>query len=380
MSDDVHPAITDPDVRAHLARLAAQAGTIPSGATDADGDDAARLAELRANPSWVRSPDDDTVESIDLDADGLALRLYRPRAGHRGTLVFAHGGGWVAGDLDNNDALCRALATATATQVLSADYRLAPEHPFPAGLDDLDRALRFAASGAGGLTEPALLGVAGHSAGGNLAAALALRSSEGRAPGIRVQVLLCPVLDAPDPDRPSYRAHTANLPLTAKGMQWYWGLYLGGAADAARGGEALPGTDAVPGAEASPRPDDVPGADAPPRPDDVPGADAPPRPDAVPTGGDAPPRPDAAGPVPVEAAPLRAAAVDAAAPAVIVAAEVDPLSDEAEEYADRLAASGVPVTFVRRAGVPHLFLVFPSTPARDEVLAQIAPAVRAAFA
>ncbi len=357
MSDDVHPAITDPDVRAHLARLAAQAGTIPSGATDADGDDAARLAELRANPSWVRSPDDDTVESIDLDADGLALRLYRPRAGHRGTLVFAHGGGWVAGDLDNNDALCRALATTTATQVLSADYRLAPEHPFPAGLDDLDRALRFAASGAGGLTDPALLGVAGHSAGGNLAAALALRSREGRAPGIRVQVLLCPVLDAPDPDRPSYRAHTANLPLTAKGMQWYWGLYLGGAADAAAGGEA------------SPRPDDVVG-----------GAHVPLQRGAVPTGADAPPRPDAAGPVPVEAAPLRAAAVDAAAPAVIVAAEVDPLSDEAEEYADRLAASGVPVTFVRRAGVPHLFLVFPSTPARDEVLVQIAPAVRAAFA
>lgn len=355
MSDDVHPAITDPDVRAHLARLAAQAGTIPSGATDADGDDAARLAELRANPSWVRSPDDDTVESIDLDADGLALRLYRPRAGHRGTLVFAHGGGWVAGDLDNNDALCRALATATATQVLSADYRLAPEHPFPAGLDDLDRALRFAASGAGGLTDPALLGVAGHSAGGNLAAALALRSREGRAPGIRVQVLLCPVLDAPDPDRPSYRAHTANLPLTAKGMQWYWGLYLGGGADAAAGGDASLGTDAVPGVEAPLRTDAVPGADA-------------------------PPRPDAAGSVPVEAAPLRAATVDAAAPAVIVAAEVDPLSDEAEDYADRLAASGVPVTFVRRAGVPHLFLVFPSTPARDDVLAQIAPAVRAAFA
>ncbi|MEZ3158639.1 alpha/beta hydrolase [Microbacterium sp. BWR-S6Y] len=343
MSDDVHPAITDPDVRAHLARLAAQAGTIPSGATDADGDDAARLAELRANPSWVRSPDDDTVESIDLDADGLALRLYRPRAGHRGTLVFAHGGGWVAGDLDNNDALCRALATATATQVLSADYRLAPEHPFPAGLDDLDRALRFAASGAGGLTDPALLGVAGHSAGGNLAAALALRSREGRAPGIRVQVLLCPVLDAPDPDRPSYRAHTANLPLTAKGMQWYWGLYLGGGADAAAGGDASLRPDAVPGVEALLRP-------------------------------------DAAGPVPAEAAPLRAATVDAAAPAVIVAAEVDPLSDEAEDYADRLAASGVPVTFVRRAGVPHLFLVFPSTPARDDVLAQIAPAVRAAFA
>jgi len=326
VTDAVHPAITDPHVRAHLARLAAQAGTIPSGATDADGDDATRIAELRANPSWARLPDDEVVESQDLDADGLALRLYRPRAGHRGTLVFAHGGGWVAGDLDNNDALCRALAAATGTQVLSVDYRLAPEHPFPAGLDDLERALRFAASGAGGRVDPALLGVAGHSAGGNLAAALALRSREGRAPGIRCQVLLCPVLDAPDPTRPSYRAHTENLPLTAKGMQWYWGLYLGGPSTAATAGT------------------------------------------------------DAAGPVPVEAAPLRAPELAGSAPAVIVAASVDPLSDEAGEYAGRLAASGVPVEFVRREGVPHLFLVFPATPARDEVLAAVAPAVRAAFA
>ncbi|WP_270353867.1 alpha/beta hydrolase [Microbacterium testaceum] len=332
MTAAVHPAITDPAVRAHLARLAAQAGTIPSGATDADTDDATRLAELRANPSWVRLPDDETLESIDLDADGLALRLYRPRAAHRGTLVFAHGGGWVAGDLDNNDALCRALAATTGTQVLSVDYRLAPEHPFPAGLDDLERALRFAASGAEGLIDPALLGVAGHSAGGNLAAALALRAREGRAPGIRVQVLLCPVLDAPDPSRPSYRAHTENLPLTAKGMQWYWGLYVGDAAGGGAGGRA-------------------------------PAA-----------GGGAPVV------VPVEAAPLRAHDLAGSAPAVIVAAAVDPLVDEAGDYAGRLTASGVPVTFVRRAGVPHLFLVFPSMPARDEVLAQVAPAVRAAFA
>lgn len=321
----VHPAITDPAVRAHLARLAAQAGTIPSGATDADGDDTARIAELRANPSWVRLPDDETVESIDLDADGLALRLYRPRAGRAGTLVFAHGGGWVAGDLDNNDALCRALAVATGAQVLSVDYRLAPEHPFPAGLDDLDRALRFAASGADGLVDPSRLGVAGHSAGGNLAAALALRSREGRAPGIRIQVLLCPVLDAPDPSRPSYRAHTENLPLTARGMQWYWGKYVDASGSTPRSGGEVGG-------------------------------------------------------VPVEAAPLRAPDLAGSAPAVIVAATVDPLSDEAGEYAERLAGSGVSAQFVRRPGVPHLFLVFPSTPARDEVLAEIAPAVRRAFA
>ncbi|WP_083285767.1 alpha/beta hydrolase [Microbacterium sp. BH-3-3-3] len=343
VTDTVHPAITDPDVRAHLARLAASAGTIPSGATDADGDDAARIAELRANPSWVRLPDDDVVESIDTDADGLALRLYRPRTGHRGTLVFAHGGGWVAGNLDNNDALCRALAAATGTQVLSVDYRLAPEHPFPAGLDDLDRALRFAAEGADGLVDPDLLGVAGHSAGGNLAAALALRSREGRAPGIRCQVLLCPVLDAPDPDRPSYRAHTENLPLTSRGMQWYWGLYV----------QDAPAPAPAPAPTPQPGPAAV-----------VPGVVA------------AKTSPE----VPVEAAPLRAPDLTGSAPAVIVAAGVDPLSDEAEEYAGGLSASGVPVEFLRREGVPHLFLVFPSTPARDEVLAAIAPAVHRAFA
>ena len=359
MTDAVHPAITDPHVRAHLARLAAQAGTIPSGATDADGDDATRIAELRANPSWARLPDDEVVESQDLDADGLALRLYRPRAAHRGTLVFAHGGGWVAGDLDNNDALCRALAAATGTQVLSVDYRLAPEHPFPAGLDDLERALRFAASGAGGRVDPALLGVAGHSAGGNLAAALALRSREGRAPGIRVQVLLCPVLDAPDPGRPSYRAHTENLPLTAKGMQWYWGLYVGDAAGTGNTGPAAPGPGArEPEATRSAAGDSAPGP--------VP-------PVAVSAGA------VFGGAVPVEAAPLRAPELSGSAPAVIVAASVDPLADEAEEYAGRLAASGVSVEFVRREGVPHLFLVFPSTPARDEVLAAVAPAVRRAF-
>ncbi|BAJ74229.1 esterase/lipase [Microbacterium testaceum StLB037] len=375
MTDAVHPAITDPHVRAHLARLAAQAGTIPSGATDADGDDAARIAELRANPSWVRVPDDEVIESIDLDADGLALRLYRPRACHRGTLVFAHGGGWVAGDLDNNDALCRALAAATGAQVLSVDYRLAPEHPFPAGLDDLDRALLFAASGAGGLVDPALLGVAGHSAGGNLAAALALRSREGRAPGIRCQVLLCPVLDAPDPTRRSYRAHTENLPLTAKGMQWYWRLYVQDAGEAgSRPARAGVRSVAVPAAAVPARVAGVARVEA----AAVPAADAgvarvvPVEAVAVPA--------RVVPVVPVEAAPLRAPDLGGSAPAVIVAASVDPLSDEAEEYAGRLAASGVPVEFVRREGVPHLFLVFPSTPARDEVLAAVAPAVRAAFA
>jgi acetyl esterase len=370
----VHPAITDPDVRAHLERLAARAGTIPSRATDADGDDVARIAELRDNPSWVRLPDDDVIESLDADADGLALRLYRPRDGHRGTLVFAHGGGWVAGDLDNNDALCRALAAATGAQVLSVDYRLAPEHPFPAALDDLEHALRFAAEGAGGLVDPAFLGVAGHSAGGNLAAALALRARAGRAPGIRVQVLLCPVLDAPDPDRPSYRAHTENLPLTAKGMQWYWGLYVQDAAGAVPVGPAVPGPGArEPGAAASAPEGSAPGPVAPVA---VPAG-------AVSGGGvpvEAAPTSASGGGVPVEAAPLRAPELSGSAPAVIVAASVDPLSDEAEEYAGRLAASGVPVEFVRRAGVPHLFLVFPSTPARDEVLEAIAPAVRRAFA
>lgn len=304
----IHPAVTDPDVRAML--------TAPQ---PPPGDTAARLALLRGNPSWVREPDDERVVSRDDRlASGLTVRVYRPRAawpaGFAGTLVFAHGGGWVAGTLETNDRLARELCAHTGAQIVSVDYRLAPEHPFPAALDDLHAALDAVAAGAFD-ADPAAVGVAGHSAGGNLAAGLALRARAGTAPAIRCQVLLCPVLDS-DLDRPAYAEFAAGLPLTGDDMRWYWSQYA----------------------------------------------------------------PDAAARLRPEASPLRAPDLAGSAPAAIAIAAADPLRDEALAYGRRLRAAGVPVHEVLRPGVPHLFLTFPPTPARDETLAALAPGIRAALA
>lgn len=306
------PRLTDPEAARHVARARAGAPAIPPAR------DAALLARMRANPSWVRLPDDDRVATIDGVLAGgppLAYRVYRPRAGFAGTLLFAHGGGWATGNLETNDGLCRELARHTGTQVVSVDYRLAPEHPYPAALDDMTRALEVLAAGGDGLVpDPAALGVAGHSSGGNLAAALALRSRAGRAPAIRHQLLLCPVLDC-DFERPSYRECESGLPLTGPDMRWLWALYV---------------------ADTQARLD--------------PGA-----------------------------SPLRAPDLTGSVPATIVAAEVDPLRDEAIAYAARLDGVGALASLIVRPGVPHLFLTWPLSSAA-ETLAAIGPDVGASVA
>lgn len=295
-----HPLLTDPEARARVG----EPGPRP------ELDDAGWLARFRHNPNWVREPDDELVVSADHEVPGpapLAVRSYAPRAGAVGALVFAHGGGWVSGDLDTNDGLCRRLAAATGALVVSVAYRLAPEHPYPAAIDDLQRALEWLATGASGLLGPhAPIGVAGHSAGGNLAAALALRCLAGAAPAIRVQVLLSPVLDADD-ERQSYLECEEGLPLTAADMRWFWSQY----------------------APSDRRLDP-------------------------------------------QASPLRAPSLAGSAPAVIVAAEADPLRDEAIAYARRLSDAGVPTTFELVPGVPHLFLTWPIA-ASERALRAIAP-------
>jgi acetyl esterase/lipase len=133
----------------------------------------------------------------------LRLRLYTPAASAPAALVYFHGGGWVAGGLDTHDGLCRRLAASSGVKLLAVDYRLAPEHPFPAALDDALFAVRWAAAHARALGfDPDRLGVAGDSAGGGLAAAVAQSRD---APPLALQVLLCPILD-PAAERPSRRA------------------------------------------------------------------------------------------------------------------------------------------------------------------------------
>ncbi len=165
----------------------------------------------------------------DLRIDGpdgeLPLRAYRPTANDTPTLVFYHGGGWVLGTLDSADDICRELAARSRSLVVSVDYRLAPEHPFPAAIDDAFAALEWAGRYAGDLgADPHRLGVAGTSAGGNLAAATAVRA---RDEGIALdsQFLLYPIVD-PALDTDSYAEHTDGPLLTEDDMAWFWDHYL----------------------------------------------------------------------------------------------------------------------------------------------------------
>lgn len=174
------------------------------------------------------------VEAVaDLSFDGpagpVALRHYRPSAGPglRPALVYAHGGGFVIGSLDSHDGLCRALAVASGIDIVSVDYRLAPEHPFPAGLDDVRAALHFVVREAGALgLDPARIGIGGDSAGANLAAVVALESRDRSLPSIRVQILACPVLDL-SLSMPSQALDIEGLAVNGSTMRWFRHHYLG---------------------------------------------------------------------------------------------------------------------------------------------------------
>jgi acetyl esterase/lipase len=224
---------------------------------------------------------------IDVDAGGVPVRLYRDSVADRAPVIlFAHGGGWVMGDLDTHDGLCRHLVAASGWAVLAVDYRLAPEHPYPAAVDDVSGALAWLRrDGAAryGL-DPHRIAVAGDSSGGHLAAVVARRARDGGA-GLAAQILICPALDpaADYPPLDDFGLHRAE-------MRFFWDAY------------APPGTD---------RSD----------------------PDLNPLAADLADLP----------------------PAVVIAAELDVLGDEAERYAASLLRAGVAVVAARYLGMIHDF-------------------------
>jgi acetyl esterase len=177
----------------------------------------------------------DGVEDVVIARSGgepaLPARAYRPRALEPvGALVWLHGGGWCVGDLDGFDRVCRSLCNAAAATVVSVDYRLAPEHPYPAAVQDADLAVAWAKGhGAEQLGfDPARIAIGGDSAGGNLATVAALH-----APGaLRAQLLVYPALDAAM-DTDSYREFADFTLLTRGAMEWCWSTYLGGSLDGA---------------------------------------------------------------------------------------------------------------------------------------------------
>jgi acetyl esterase len=180
----------------------------------------AQVAGLRGALGAGDAPDPPAEHAAPGREGPIPVYVYEPAGPPRGVIVFAHGGGWVVCTPDDADALCRRLAASTACIVANVDYRLAPEHPFPAPVDDLDDACTWAAA-----RWPALpLVVAGESAGGNLAAAVALRAAAEGAGRIAGQALIYPVTDC-DLDTPSYRAHASSPFLTRDDMAWFWDRY-----------------------------------------------------------------------------------------------------------------------------------------------------------
>jgi acetyl esterase len=169
---------------------------------------------------------DSCFETLDLNAGGVPARLYRPEPSDEipGLLVYFHGGGWVIGDLQSHDNVCHALCVGSGHAVLSVDYRLAPEAPFPAGLDDCIEATTWAHAHAQELRiDPDRIAVGGDSAGANLAAALC----HGAPVPIRFQLLVYPVTDA-HTDSASYEENREGYFLTKAAMEWFIDHYLAG--------------------------------------------------------------------------------------------------------------------------------------------------------
>ena len=184
-------------VDAQIAQLLAQAAAAdPRGIEELTVEE----ARIRGGSVAVASVPFEEVDGVrDVVAKGavaIPARLYRPRAGTLPLLVFFHGGGWIVGSVALSDNFCRALANASACAVLSVEYRLAPEHRYPAAVDDAYAATRWAAEHAAELgIDAERLAVGGSSAGGNLAAVVCLMARERGGPKIALQLLHVPVID-----------------------------------------------------------------------------------------------------------------------------------------------------------------------------------------
>ncbi len=252
-------------------------------------------------------------------AGPLSGRLYAPDGvgEHGGLLVYFHGGGCVVCDLETHDNTCRFLAREAGVRVLAVDYRRAPEHPFPAAIEDAFAVFRFAAEHASELgADPARIAVGGDSAGGNLAAGVALLAAGDDGPAPAFQLLFYPWLDLSS-KRESYRLFGDRFFLTEAQLDWYKGHYLSDPSDA----------------------------------------------------------------VDVRCSPLLANEFGGIAPAYIATAGFDPLRDEGEDYAQRLRAASVPVALRRHRGLVHGFVnVVGIGHAGREALLEAAGALRVGLA
>ena len=213
----------DPEVRAYLDRQASLAQPPLAQQTP----DAIRR-QNKSNTAALAGKVDDVERVDDIDIPGPAgathARVYAGSKARRPPVVlYLHGGGWVIGDLDTHDPVCRALAARARCTVVSLDYRLAPEHPFPAGLEDGWAALNWLQHQE--QFDGGRIAIGGDSSGGNLATVLARWARDHGGPPLRAQVLIYPVTDC-DLDSVSYRELATGFGLTRDSMRWYWDQYL----------------------------------------------------------------------------------------------------------------------------------------------------------
>jgi acetyl esterase len=225
----------------------------------------------------------------------LRVRIITPQAAGNGPLpvvVYFHGGGWVLGNIESHEGICRALANAGGVIVVTVDYRLAPEHRFPAAAEDAYAATRWAAEHAAGFGgDPRRIAVAGDSAGGNLAAVTCLMARDRGGPRVDFQVLLYPITDY-NINTGSYTDFADGFFLTRAEMAWYWEHYVEKAEDRRH----------------------------------------------------------------PHASPSRAADLSRLPPALLITAEFDVLRDEAEAYACQLQAAGGAAKLRRYDGMIHGFI------------------------
>ena len=279
-------------------------------------------AQARAQTEAVPrlpGPDVAKVEDFHVPGDGVdvPVRVYTPAGDPAGALVWLHGGGWVLGSIETNDATCRSLANEARCIVVSVDYRLAPEAKFPLPLDDAFAATVWTVEHAEALSvDASRIAVGGASAGGNLAAAVTLMARDRGGPELAYQLLVYPAVGNDDSSQ-SFRDNGEGYGLDRATMDWYWRHYLRDEADASN---------------------------------------------------------------PL-AAPLLAEDLSGLPPALVITAEYDPLRDEGEKYADRLREAGVEVTCSRYDGMVHGFFGAGTPVDKTwEAIAEAASALRVAFA
>ena len=212
----------DEHTRRHLDEL----GALDAPKPYLSGPEAARAGMRRRQDGDPPGPAMASVSETEVPVDGgsILLRTLTPHGDTTATVLFYHGGGWVTGDIDGFDATGRRLADATGCEVVMVEYRLAPEHVYPTAVEDAWAALRHVHDARPGRR----LAVAGDSAGGNLAAAVALRARDAGLP-LAAQILVYPVVDA-DLTRPSYVDAENQLLLDAATMRWFWDQYAPDAA------------------------------------------------------------------------------------------------------------------------------------------------------